>query len=179
MKEKILRICGYEDKKRKWTDLSADVQLRIYKDVGIAFLVLGMGICIFISSMNWMLLITAIIATIALLIISYNRVLIFEYEKFVTLIGKCIKIDRQKKTSKIFKDIVYGKCSAVFEVDDFFVEIIVPHASQITEGSEVEIFAMPNAIRKKNDDYYTIDNFLALHITKTLNPKSVKKDHVL
>jgi hypothetical protein len=56
----------------------------------------------------------------------------------------------------------------VFQVENFFIETIVPHTLGIVEGSEAEIYAMPNAIMQKNADYFVLDSYLALKIIKTL-----------
>lgn len=171
MKKKILNIFGFVDKKKNWTDLNTNIQLRIYKDIILAIAVLGMGIFVSISSFNWVVVIATIVGVLALLLMAYNKALIFEYETYASLTGECVKIDKPQKTTKFLKNISYGKCVAVVKVEDFFVEIIIPFSSGIIEGTEVTIFAMPNTIMQKNSDYYIISNYLALTINKSLNIK--------
>ena len=166
MKVLAEKLFGLGERKHQWNELNITIKRCIIKDFLVNIGIITVFSVLFIMTRVYDIIFLGVICLIFGLVASYHKLLLFEYEHYVTINGTCVKIDKPQK--KTFLGNTYGKCTAIIKVDEMFFEIIIPFSMQVTVGSQLCIYTNSNAIMQKIGNTYTISTSLLIEV-QTMN----------
>lgn len=166
--EKIKKLFGFEEKKYSWSTLDESLKKELIKRSGILIALFLINIYIVLSFKDLYMLCLFLLIDVAYAIFLYYTLLLFEYEKYITVEGTILKIVNETKTSRR-GGISWGKCSMIIQVNNVLVEVPISISSKYKKGVRAKIYVLDKNVIQVETDYFKILSPLAISIIKTID----------
>ena len=166
--EKLKELFGFKEKKYTWSTLDESLKKEFVKRSGVLIVLFLINIYIILSLNDIYMLCMFLFIDITYAIFLYYTLLLFEYEKYITVEGTILKIVNETKTSRQ-RGISWGKCSMVMQVNNVLVEVPISISSRYKKGVRVKIYVLDKNVIQVETDYFKILSPLAVSITNTID----------
>lgn len=166
--EKLKKLFGFEEKKYTWNTLDESLKKEMIKRSGVLIALLLINLYILLSLKDLYMLILFLLIDTSYIFFLYYTLLLFEYEKYITVEGTILKIENETKTYR-HRETSWGKCSMVIQVNDVLVEVPISMSNKYKEGVRVKIYVLDKNVLQIETDYFKILSSLTIEITKTID----------